>query len=261
MKRPGSENPDDPQVDQWFAQLPDPAAREQLTHRFLPLAEHLARRFGGRGQSRDDLLQVASLGLIHAIDRFDPSRGVQFGTYATATIVGELKRHFRDRGWDVRVPRSVQEATIEVNQVMGILWQELGRAPTVGDISERTGLSEDRVLETLDAAQAYASASLDAPVGEDGAPVSELMGDADPGFEVSDEWLAMAPMLQNLAPRERQILYLRFFKDMTQTEIAEEVGISQMHVSRLLSQSLARLRDDLDAGAEVEEPTAPTPPH
>ena len=237
-RRPG----DDPEVAALFAALPDPEARDALARRFLPLAEHLARRFGGRGQAHDDLVQVASLGLLHALDRFDPERGVQFATFATATIVGELKRHFRDRGWGVRVPRSLQEATMQVNRVTGELWQTLGRAPTVADIAAETGLADEQVLEALEASHAYANASLDAPVGESGAAAGDLIGDDDPRFNVSEEWLAMTPALRALSPRERRILYLRFFEDKTQTEIAEDVGVSQMHVSRLLSQSLEQLR-------------------
>ena len=234
---------EDPVVAALFARLPEAAARDELAARFLPLAEHLARRFGGRGQQHDDLVQVASLGLVHAIDRFDADRGVRFTTFATATIVGELKRYFRDRGWGVRVPRSVQEATMQVNRVMADLWQELGRAPTVADVVARTDLTEESVLEALDASRAYTSASLDEPVGDSGAVAGDLLGDHDARYEVSEEWLAMAPKLRTLSERERRILYLRFFQDMTQTEIAEDIGISQMHVSRLLTQSLARLRE------------------
>jgi RNA polymerase sigma-B factor len=248
--RPSS---DDPEIAALFAKLPDAGARDALTRRFLPLAEHLARRFSGRGQVHDDLVQVASLGLLHAIDRFDPERGVQFATFATATIVGELKRHFRDRGWGVRVPRSLQEATMQVNRVTGELWQTLGRAPTVADIAEKTGLSDEQVLEALEASHAYANASLDAPVGESGAAAGDLIGDDDPRFGVSEEWLAMAPALRQLSPRERRILYLRFFEDKTQTEIAAEVGVSQMHVSRLLSQSLEQLRRAAGGGDSDDE--------
>jgi RNA polymerase sigma-B factor len=242
---------EDPEVAAWFAAMPDPDARERLVHRFLPLAEHLAFKFAGRGESREDLAQVASLGLVHAIDRFDPARGVQFSTFASVTIVGELKRHFRDRGWSIRVPRSLQEASIVVNKTTQTLWQELGRSPTVDEVAARSELSPETVLEAMEAVQAYSTASLDAPVGEDGTAAGELMGDEDPQLAMSEEWLALGPMLQELAPRERRILYLRFFKDMTQTEIAQEIGISQMHVSRLLTQTLARLREH---GAE-------DPPH
>lgn len=241
-EHPGSDAAD-PVVAELFARLPDPSARDALTQRFLPLAQHLARRFAGRGEHVDDLTQVASLGLLKAIDRFDPDRGVRFATYATVTIVGELKRHFRDRGWGVRVPRSVQEAAMQVNRVMAKLWQELGRAPTVADLAARTDLSQEQVLEALDASRSYTSASLDEPVGESGTVTADLIGGDDARYEVSDEWLAMAPKLRLLPERERRILYLRFFQDMTQAEIAEDIGISQMHVSRLLTKSLEQLRE------------------
>jgi RNA polymerase sigma-B factor len=234
---------EDPVVAELFARLPDSAARDALASRFLPLAEHLARRFGGRGQQHEDLVQVASLGLVKAIDRFDPDREIRFTTFATATIVGELKRYFRDRGWGVRVPRSLQEMTMQVNRVMADLWQELGRAPTVADVVARTDLAEESVLEALEASRAYTSSSLDEPIGESGTVAGDLIGSDDPRFRVSEEWLAMAPKLRLLTERERRILFLRFFQDMTQTEIAEDIGISQMHVSRLLSQSLERLRE------------------
>lgn len=236
--------PDGREVLAWFRELPDPEARERLVHRFLPLAEHLAWRFAGRGESKDDLQQVASLGLVHAIDRFDPDRGVQFTTFATVTIVGELKRHFRDRGWSVRVPRTLQEAAMAVNRATGELWQSLGRSPTVDEIADRTQLEPETVLEALEAVQSYSASSLEAPLGEDGGTVGDLIGEVDPRLELSQDWLAVAPALRELPERERQILYLRFFKDMTQTEIAHEVGISQMHVSRLLTQTLRRLREE-----------------
>jgi RNA polymerase sigma-B factor len=235
---------DDAEVLALFGRLPDQDARDQLTRRFLPLAEHLAGRFAGKGESREDLGQVAALGLVHAIDRFDPDRGVQFSTFAAVTIVGELRRHFRDKGWAIRVPRALQEAALLVNRSLGSLWQELGRSPTIAEIAERTDLSQETVLEAMEAVQAYSTSSLDLPVGEEGsASAGDLVGAADPAFEASEDWLQIEPALERLAPRERRILYLRFFKDMTQTEIADEVGISQMHVSRLLSQSLAAIRE------------------
>jgi RNA polymerase sigma-B factor len=238
-----------PQVDDeaevlgWFRELPDPEARERLVKRFLPLAEHLAGRFAGRGESREDLTQVASLGLVQAIDRFDADREVRFSTFAAVTIVGELKRYFRDRGWSIRVPRTLQEAAMLVNRTITALSQELGRSPTVEEIAERADLSPEAVLEATEAVQAYSTASLQAPIGEDGTMAGDLLGDEDPQLEISAEWMAIAPAVQRLPERERKILYLRFFKDMTQTEIAQEIGISQMHVSRLLSQSLAAIRE------------------
>lgn len=248
MTKDAPRAPDDALVLAWFRELPDLEARERLVHRFLPLAEHLAWRFAGRGESKEDLQQVASLGLVHAIDRFDPDRGVQFATFATVTIVGELKRHFRDRAWSVRVPRTLQEAAMAVNRATAELWQSLGRSPTVDEVAERAQLDPEIVLEALDAVQSYSTASLEAPVGEDGTTAGELIGDLDPQLETSQEWQVIAPALRDLPERERRILYLRFFEDMTQSEIAREVGISQMHVSRLLTQTLTRLRGMGDPG-------------
>ncbi|HEX6264211.1 MAG TPA: SigB/SigF/SigG family RNA polymerase sigma factor [Actinomycetota bacterium] len=227
-----------------FRQLPDPAARERLTERYLPLAEHLAGRFVGRGEARDDLVQVAGLGLVNAIDRFDPDRGVRFTTFASITILGELRRHFRDKGWSVRVPRGLQEAALELNRTLGRMWQELGRSPTIAELAGGSGLPEETIIEAMDAVQAYSTSSLDAPVGEDeGASMGDLIGDEDPSLAVSDEWMSIEPALKDLPERERRILYLRFFEDMTQTEIAEVVGISQMHVSRLIAAALAKVRE------------------
>ena len=231
------------EIAELFRRLPDPAARETLTKEFLPLAEYFARRFSGRGEPVDDLTQTASLGMLNAIDRFDPERGVPFSTYAAATIVGELKRHFRDRGWALRVPRNVQETAILVNRTVSAMWQELGRAPTVAEIAKSADIGEDDVLQALDALQAYTTDSLDAPVGDATSTAAEAFGSEDRSFEVSEEWLSLAPALRDLPERERKILYLRFFEGRTQTEIAEELGISQMHVSRLVSQSLERLRE------------------
>jgi RNA polymerase sigma-B factor len=225
-----------------FARLPDTEARDELAKEFLPLAEYFARRFSGRGEPVEDLTQTASLGLLNAIDRFDPARGVPFSTYAAATIVGELKRHFRDRGWALRVPRNVQETAILVNRTVSSLWQEMGRAPTVGEIAGSADIGEDDVLQALDALQAYTTDSLDAPIAEAGSTAAESIGSEDRSFELSEEWLSVAPALRDLPERERAILYLRFFEGRTQTEIAEELGISQMHVSRLVSQSLEKLR-------------------
>ena len=231
------------EIAELFARRPDPEAREELAKAFLPLAEYFARRFSGRGEPVDDLTQTASLGLLNAIDRFDPERGVPFSTYAAATIVGELKRHFRDRGWALRVPRNVQETAILVNRTVSTLWQDLGRAPTVAEIATSADISEDDVLQALDALQAYTTDSLDAPAGDSTTTAAESIGGEDRSFELSEDWLSLAPALRDLPERERTILYLRFFEGRTQTEIAEEMGISQMHVSRLVSQSLERLRN------------------
>ena len=242
-----------------FERLPDPAARDELARRYLWLAEQLAGRFAGRGEARDDLVQVASLGLLHALDRFDTERGVHFQAFASVTIVGELRRHFRDKGWSIRVPRSLQEASLAINRALGTLWQELGRGPTVAELAARTDLSEETVLEAMDAVQAYSTASLDAPVGEEGAAtLGELVGGSDPSFELSEGWMAIAPAMADLPARERRILYLRFFKDMTQTEIAQEIGTRQMHVSRLLGQALAKVREASErAGSPQDDLEAP----
>lgn len=228
--------------DELFARLPDPAARDELAALYQPLAEYLARRFYGRGEPLEDLIQVASIGLIKAIDRFDTERGVKFSTYATATVVGELKRHFRDKGWALRVPRRLQEAGMSVGRAVTDLSQELGRAPTVKEIGRRTGLSEEEVLEAMETAQAYTASSLDAPTDEEGATEGERLGEEEEAFELLEGWTSVAPAIRELPRRERTILYLRFFRGLTQTQIAEELGISQMHVSRLLSRTLEELR-------------------
>jgi RNA polymerase sigma-B factor len=230
------------EIAELFARRPEPSARDELAREFLPLAEYFARRFAGRGEPVEDLTQTASLGLLNAIDRFDPERGVPFSTYAAATIVGELKRHFRDRGWALRVPRNVQETAILVNRTVSSLWQEKGRAPTVQEIATTADIGEDDVLMALDALQAYTTDSLDAPIGDASSTAAEAIGSEDRSYELSEEWLSVAPALRDLPERERAILYLRFFEGLTQTEIAEQLGISQMHVSRLVSQSLEKLR-------------------
>jgi RNA polymerase sigma-B factor len=230
------------EIERLFISLPDPAAREELARLFQPLAEYLARRFFGRGEPLEDLVQVANLGLLKAIDRFDLSRGVKFSTYATATVVGELKRHFRDKGWALRVPRRLQESGMKVGRTVTEMYQELGRAPTVAEIAERTGLSQDEVLEAMETAHAYTTASLDAPTDEEGATSLDRLGKEEEAFELLEGWTMVAPAIRELPARERNILYLRFFRGLTQTQIADELGISQMHVSRLLSRTLRDLR-------------------
>jgi RNA polymerase sigma-B factor len=250
---------DPEEVVELFRRLPDAAARDELTRRFLPFAEYLARRFTGRGELQEDLEQVAGLGLVLAIDRFDVDRGVAFSTYAAATIIGELKRHFRDKGWAIRVPRLVQEHSLDVGKAAQALWQELGRSPTIPELARRTGLNEEEVLEAIDASQAYRASSIDAPLGEDGASHADMMGGLDEALEMSPEWATVSDAVKQLPLRERTIVFLRFFRGLTQTEIAEEVGISQMHVSRLLAQTLRQLRGDIggsEAGADPGEAPA-----
>ena len=220
----------------------EPRAREELVQHFTPLAAYLARRFSGRGESLEDLMQVANLGLVKAVDRFDPDRGVQFSTFATATILGELKRHFRDRTWAIRVPRRLQEGSLAVNRAVTELYQELARSPTVSEIAKRTGLNEEGVLESMEALQAYSTASLDAPDEEDRTRLQRV-GGSDPALEILESWTTVAPYLKELPERERRVLYLRFVQDRTQAEIAAELGISQMHVSRVLSATLQLLRE------------------
>jgi RNA polymerase sigma-B factor len=221
--------------------------RSDLVELHLPLAEYLARRFGNRGEPHEDLVQVATIGLIKAIDRFDLERGVAFSTYATPTIVGEIKRHFRDRGWTIRVPRRLQEIQAVINQAVSDLGQELGRSPTVSELAGRVGMSEEEILEGLESANAYSPLSLDAPdpSGELGAVIDQL-GDYDDALDAVIDRETVKPLLDRLDARAKRILLLRFFRNMTQSQIAEELGISQMHVSRLLSRTLADLRRALE---------------
>jgi RNA polymerase sigma-B factor len=208
--------------------------------------EYLARRFAGRGEPLDDLIQVATIGLVKAVDRFDPDREVEFSTYATPTIVGELKRHFRDKGWAVRVPRRLQELNLRLGSVIGKLSQDLQRSPTVDEIAKAAGTTQEEVLEGLDSAHAYRLISLDAPTGEEGLSYHEQLGEDDAVLESLEDWVSVGPLLADLPPRERRMLYLRFFKGLTQSEIADALGISQMHVSRLLAKTLATLREGLE---------------
>ena len=243
----GRGRPDEAEVEAIFARLPDRGARDEIATRFMPFAEYLARRFSGRGEAVEDLTQVANIGLLNAIDRFDPGREVQFSTYAAATIVGELKRHFRDKGWALRVPRRLQELAVRINRSLPDLTQSLGRSPTIPELSAHLDVSTDDIAEAMDAVQAYSTTSLDAPAGEDApAPVDSLSSD-DPSIELLDEWSSIAPAVAELSPRDRRVLFLRFFRGLTQSEIAEDVGVSQMHVSRILTQTLEGLRRAADA--------------
>ena len=221
--------------------------RGELVELHLPLVEYLARRFRNRGEWLDDLTQVATIGLIKSIDRFDLSRGVEFSTYATPTIVGEIKRHFRDKGWAVRVPRRLQELKLALTKAISDLAQRLGRAPTVAELASHLQMSEEEVLEGLESANAYSTVSLDAPdSGDEDAPaVAESLGMLDDALEGVEYRESLKPLLERLPPREKRILMLRFFGNMTQSQIATELGISQMHVSRLLARTLTQLREGL----------------
>jgi RNA polymerase sigma-B factor len=225
----------------------DAAAREALVTLHLPLVQHLARRFRNRGEPYDDLVQVGTIGLIKAVDRFDNDRGVEFSTYATPTIVGEIKRHFRDKGWAVRVPRRLQELRLQLTTATSELSQQLGRAPTVAELALRLAISEEEVLEGLESANAYATVPLDKGSDDEGSSAGYLdtLGEDDEALEGVEYRESLKPLLAQLAPRERHILMLRFFHEKTQSEIAAEVGISQMHVSRLLAKTLAQLRTGL----------------
>jgi RNA polymerase sigma-B factor len=227
---------------------PDRArVRRRLIELYLPLAEYLARRFRNRGEPLDDLAQVANLGLIKSVDGYDVDRGAAFTSYAIPMIVGELKRHFRDKGWDVRVPRRLQELRLEITKATSELAQRLGRSPTVRDIAEHLGVSEEDVIEGLDSGHAYRALSLQAPVAGDEATteLADLLGGLDPDLEGVEDREALRPLIAKLPQREQRIIAMRFFGNMTQSQIAGELGISQMHVSRLLSHALGILREGL----------------
>ena len=228
-----------------YATTRDSALRDQLIEAHIGLAEYLARRFANRGEPLDDLVQVASLGLVKAVERFDPARGLEFTTFATPTIVGELKRHFRDKGWAVRVPRRVQELHLRITRVIDDLSNELGRSPNVDEIARRAGTSEDEVIEAIDAGSAYRSTSLDAGRSDDDESPGLLgqLGDVDPELARSELRTTLGPLIAALPEREQVMLYLRFYEGLTQSEIAKRLGISQMHVSRLLARSLQQLRE------------------
>jgi RNA polymerase sigma-B factor len=220
--------------------------RDALVTAHLPLARHIARRFANRGERVEDLVQVATVGLIQAVDRFDPARGVEFLSFAIPTIMGEVRRYFRDQSWAVRVPRRLKELHLAINAAVGELSQKTGRAPTATELAAHLGLSREAVLEGLEAGNAYQSTSLDLPVGLDsGQTLGDTLGGDDAALAAVENREALIPLLAQVPPRERRVLALRFFANMTQTQIAQEIGVSQMHVSRLLSTTLARLREGM----------------
>ena len=218
------------------------ALRNKLVTGYLPVVQHIARRFGGRGEPVDDLEQAGTVGLLNAVDRFEPGRGIDFLSYAVPTITGEVRRHFRDRTWSMRVPRRLKDLQSSINGAVGPLSQELGRAPRPSEIAARLGIATEEVVEGLDAQQAYRSTSLDELVSGADTALTDTLGVADAELDKVDYRQTLAPLLDELPERERTILVLRFFGNMTQTQIADRVGISQMHVSRLLAQTLAQLR-------------------
>jgi RNA polymerase sigma-B factor len=227
----------------------DECAREILIERFLPLARKLARRYASSNEPHDDLVQVASLGLVKAVERFEPDRGFAFTSFAVPTIVGELKRYFRDTSWALHVDRSAQERARKIADTRREIAMRPGRAPTVGELAEYLECSHEEVLDGLQAGEAFDTVSLDAPRpgdSEGNASRLEAIGDDDDRMELIDDQVTIFAAAQRLPRREREILFLRFSEDLTQTEIADRVGVSQMHVSRLLRRSLQRLREVCD---------------
>src|SRR3954449_10568854 len=223
-------------------------AREGLVHLHLPLVEHCARRFRNRGEPFEDLVQVGTIGLIKSIDRFDLDRGVEFSTYATPTIIGEIKRYFRDKGWAIRVPRRLQELRMQISSTTAEVTQALGRSPTPRELAEAIGCTVEEIIEGIESSNAYSTLSLDAAddVGDEGGvSMLEMMGLDDVELEHIEIRESIKPLLEALPQREKRILLLRFFRNKTQSEIAEEIGVSQMHVSRLLTRTLDELRTSL----------------
>jgi RNA polymerase sigma-B factor len=234
----------------------DLQAREQLIEQYMSLVRSLARRYAYRGEQFDDLVQIGAIGLIKAIDRFDVNRGVELTTYATPNIIGEIKRHFRDRGWAVRVPCGLQELNVQLSKLIEQLTVQLSRSPTVPELAKAAGVEEEAVLEALESGRAYSSLSLSQGSGpsEDGDEIDPLesLGEIEHEYEVSEDRAVLAPGFRILDPRERTILHLRFFEGLTQSQIAQQVGISQMHVSRLIRRALEKIREEI--AAEEPEP-------
>jgi RNA polymerase sigma-B factor len=226
-----------------FHRSRDRSVRNRLIEAHVSLADGIAGRYRRRGVPDDDLRQVALVGLLKAVEGFDPRRGAPFRPFAIPTIRGELRRHFRDHGWTIRVPRRVQELHLQLDTIVSRAGHQLGRAPTIAEVAEAAGTSVEAVLEALEAAEMYRPGSLDAPATDSGITTGELLGKDDQDLGTADTRATIRTLLQELPERERRIVYLRFFEDKTQTEIAAEMGISQMHVSRLLSRSLALLRE------------------
>jgi len=234
----------------------DLAAREQLIEQYMSLVRSLARRYSYRGEQLEDLVQIGAIGLIKAIDRFDLERGVELTTYATPNIIGEIKRHFRDKGWSVRVPRGLQELNVQLSRLVEQLTVQLGRSPTIPELAKAAGVEEEEVLEALESGRAYTSLSLSVGGGggdDDDLDPLESLGTEEHQYEVSEDRAVLAPGFKALDERERRILQLRFFEGLTQSQIAQQIGISQMHVSRLIRRSLEKIRETI---AEDEESLA-----
>ncbi|MER5179230.1 RNA polymerase sigma factor SigF [Streptomyces sp. NPDC002896] len=251
-QHPHDDAPDTTEAFRRLAELPDgperDALRQEIVEAWLPMSERLAGRFRGRGESLEDLRQVAALGLVKAVDRYDPARGSAFESYAVPTVTGEIKRHFRDHMWTLHVPRRVQDLRNRVRFACQDLSQSVsGRMPTVAEIAEHAHMSHEDVLVGLEALESFTALSLDAelPGSEDGYALRDALGAPDPALDVVIDREAVKPRLQQLPERERTILYMRFFGDMTQSRIAEQLGISQMHVSRLISRCCEKMRDQV----------------
>ncbi len=231
----------------------DLAAREQLIEQYMSLVRSLARRYSYRGEQLDDLVQIGAIGLIKAIDRFDIDRGVALTTYAAPNIIGEIKRHFRDKGWSVRVPRGLQELNVQLSKIIEELTVELGRSPTIPELAKASDSEEEAVVEALESGRAYSSVSLSTRGGQDedgDLDPLESLGAEEPEYEVSEDRAVLAPGFRALDERERLILHLRFFKGLTQSQIAQHVGISQMHVSRLIRRALEKIREEIGGGEQ-----------
>ncbi|HJU48952.1 MAG TPA: SigB/SigF/SigG family RNA polymerase sigma factor [Gaiellaceae bacterium] len=227
----------------------DDEAREALVNRYLPLVRSLAARYAGRGEPLEDLVQVGSIGLLLAIERFDTERGVQFTTYAVPTIVGEIQRHFRDRAWALHVPRRMKELSVRLTRTISTMTAELGRAPTIAELAGAVGAEEDEIVEALETSHAFSTRSLSQPLGANGAEdetMQDLLGVAEAGYSEVEDGVLVEAGLAALDERERRIVELRFFEGLTQSEIAARIGISQMHVSRLLRRALQTMRGRLE---------------
>jgi RNA polymerase sigma-B factor len=226
----------------------DTAARQELITRYLPLVRSIARRFASRGQPVEDLIQVGSIGLIKAVDRFDLERGVELSTYATPTIMGEIKRYFRDKGWAVKVPRALQDLNVRLNRLLEQLTVDLQRSPSIAELATAAGVGEEEVVEALESGRAYSSVSIfsgGANEDDESMELLDCLGQEEPAYEVFEQRRLLAPAMELLDPRERLILHLRFFEGMTQTQVAARIGISQMHVSRLIRKSIENLRQNI----------------
>jgi RNA polymerase sigma-B factor len=232
--------------------------RERLVELHMPLVEYLARRFSGRNEPMADLVQVGAIGLIKAIDRFDPGRGLEFSTYATPTILGEIKRHFRDAAWLIHVPRRAQELQATLATARAELSQELQRAPTVAELAVRAGVAEEDVIEALDAGRAYSGVPLESVTSDESGDSNPLLSEIDARLDQVEYREVLRPAMEKLDPRERRILVLRFVDGKSQTEIAKIVGVSQMQVSRLVARSLARLREELAGGPADPDSVVPS---